>query len=180
VSDTPPEILDEMPELADYVAIEDGTANECDICGRSDFKNERGLRRHLSIAHGQKTDATDKAPKLPGTSKRTTNLEKELLELFGMVVTVLMFVSPLDAMVLAQPDPMTGVSLAERNAKAWAKLAAKTPWLAAAISNLSTASVYSEVVMAGIATAIPIMANHNMIPAGLGAFASQAQFGDNE
>lgn len=155
---------DDLPPMDDPSA-EEADELQCGLCQRNDFKNLRGLRRHLSVTHGEVLE-----PMTPtGTAPRTSpvkrggkkSLEKEIqdtLTFIGMSLSI-----------INQRDGMIVVSGAHDFAIAWNELAQRNPKVHAAISSLTQSTSYAQVIMATMAIAVPIMGNHGMLPAAIAA-----------
>lgn len=133
----------------------------CLECGREDFKNARGLSRHRSIAHGIKSAKADQAPRSAGSSARATKLDKELTEMFMLIGMLVSAVNQYDGMVILQN--------ADTTAQAWAQLARTDKRIANVLDKLISTTAYSGVILATIKMAVPILANHGVVPPELGA-----------
>jgi hypothetical protein len=65
-------------------AVATGDPLQCSHCDRSDFKNLRGLRLHQAKAHGIRS-TPDRAPNVPKTKTKVTDLKPKLEQMFGMM-----------------------------------------------------------------------------------------------
>lgn len=157
MSDSEPIVIDD----ADFTlpgADADADSLVCLDCGRDDFKNARGLSRHRSIAHGIKSQKADKAPR--SATARNTKLDKELTEMFMLIGMLVSTVNQYDGMVILQN--------ADTTAQAWAQLARTDKRIASMLDKLISTTAYSGVILATIRMAVPILANHGVIPPELG------------
>lgn len=149
--------LDDVPPVPDDEPSEPVNELECEYCGRSDFKNPAGLKRHITRTH---TGSSDSKPK--ATGGRSSNLEKELTEFFGFIAMLVSVANQYDGMVLMEGAP--------KLAAAWAHLARNNPTVNKVLKQLMTGSATGEVVLATMAVAIPIAANHNLLPSQAATF----------
>lgn len=148
----------EPTELTDLSFGPDPTDEEpenlvCDICSKT-LNSPRGLKRHRTVMHGL-GPAPDVEPKRAG-GKRATTLERDLKATLDGVATALLFVNTFDGQIVAQHS--------DKLASSWARLAAKNAGVRRVLTALTTGSAYGEVVIATLLVAIPILANHKLIP----------------
>lgn len=130
----------------------------CSECGRDDFKNARGLSRHMSVTHGIKREKDDSKP----TSLRRGNLEKELTEFFMMIAMMVSMVNPTDGSIVG--------GNAERLAHAYANLARQNKAFRNFLEGMMKTGAMGEVFTATLFTALPILGNHGKLPAEVMAF----------
>lgn len=136
--------------------VEDGF--KCPECDKS-VPTQRGLNIHLSRMHDigpQKADA-----KPASATARRTNLERELVNFFQFIGLAVSAANAKDGQIV--------FANADQLAKAWSNLAKNNKKVEKALLSLMQTSAFGEVFMAMAAVAIPIMANHDMLPGGLGA-----------
>lgn len=133
----------------------------CSECGRDDFKNARGLSRHRSIAHNIKSAKADQAPRSVSGGGRTPKLDKELTEMVTYIGMMVMIFNQFDGMVVMQN--------AESTASAWAQLARTDKNVANVLNKLITGTAYSGVILATVKMAVPILANHGVVPPEFGS-----------
>ena len=108
-------------------------------------KNSRGLKRHVTMAHGERTDA---APK----SSRQPKLEKSLYEFYVLVGTTITLIN--------QDDGRLIIENAENCARAMDKLAAENPAVRKALTKLMTGSAVGGVIIAHAPIIMGLAVNH--------------------
>lgn len=153
------ETLDAFPEevtnMIDNLPDEDF---RCDICGQQ-AKNARGLKMHKSRSHG----SGDKIPSsMRKQTKSSAELNRDLEAILGALGTGVGILNEADGVAILEGTPKLALALTH--------LAEKNPKVRAFLTNMSTGFVYSELLVAVVAIAIPIMANHNLLPAHTGSF----------
>lgn len=149
-------------DLGESVSSDDSLT--CELCGKS-VNTSRGLKIHMARVHDISSAKADGTPK--SLRGKPTNLEKELTEFFMMIAMVVTMVNPTDGTIIG--------ANASRNAVAWSHLAQQNKAVRSFLTKLMTTSAFGEVVMAGVFTAIPILANHQKVPPELaGLFAGFA------
>src|SRR5258708_13617508 len=144
---------------SDLVFIEESNSShpdgefQCPGCERSDYKSERGMRKHATQANGITVEASeDSTPR--GSEPRRSKLKPKLESLFiglGMIVTF----------KCEQCGTWIG-SQATANAEAWDKLARENPAVRRAIERFLVASAWGEVAMTTGMTLVPILQHHNI------------------
>lgn len=107
---------------------------------------------------GTTPDKPPAAPRAPGRPPRA-NLEKRLADQVTMLGVAVCVVN--------MDDGTAVISGAAQLAKALDHVAAENPKVLAALESFLTASAWSEVAFAVAAIALPIAANHNLVPQGL-------------
>lgn len=145
-------IVDELPDDLNVAPDLTGERLFCEACGKTGFKNQRGLNLHTAKMHGF---GADKKPTVR-KSKKSDELRSDLEVTFAML-----------AMGVAAWNPDDGAVVMEgstRLAKALVHASEKNPKLRKVLENMTTGFAYSELVAACMAIAIPIMANHGMLP----------------
>lgn len=146
--------LDEIPETVSDVESPESGPLSCDLCGLVvKSGTERGLKRHMTIAHGTGGDRT---PDSAGR-KAKKSLEDDLgsmLNAFALAVSM-----------FNAADGMTVATHADSVARAWSNLAMKNPKVDRILRNMMGGVSYGEVVVATAMMVIPILANHGLLPA---------------
>jgi hypothetical protein len=125
----------------------------CPECNKT-VDTERGLKIHLSRVHGS-SDKADAKPRSIGVRK--ANLERQLVEFFTLVGMTVGFFNEYDGLIITQR--------AEQLGHAWSNLCKQNKHVEGFVTSLLQTSAVGEVLMATAMTAIPIMMNHEMIPA---------------
>lgn len=134
----------------------DGAGFQCPGCERSDFKSERGMRKHATQMHGISVEGSEDSTPTGATTKTTrkSSLQPKLEALFtslGMLVSFKCKVCGIDTIGKQAPAL----------AKAWDNLAKESPAVRKALNGLLTTSAWGEVAMATAMTIVPIMEHHN-------------------
>lgn len=116
----------------------------------------------VAVKRGRKPKADTAPAKGPGRpslkAKRTEHLT-QVLSLMGLGLTM----APYDG---AAQDGLIVLAGATGMADAIASAAETSPALAKAIDSLIRTSAYGQIAAAGLAIALPILANHRVVPAG--------------
>ena len=141
-------------EPSSNVASSDGF--QCPGCDRSDFKSERGMRKHATQMHGITVEGTEDSTPEGSTTKRTrkSNLQPKLEALFlsiGMIVSFKCAFCGTE--IIGKQAPAL--------AKAWDNLAKENPAVRVALNKLLATSAWGEVAMVTAMTIIPIAEHHN-------------------
>jgi hypothetical protein len=113
---------------------------------------------------GKETRAkvTPPEPEAPTPKRRAAPLEPQLKEFFAGITIAVGLFDTYDAQVLArQTDALAG---------AYARLARENATVDRVLRGILQGSTYSEVIMVTAATAVPILAHHDLLPTQLTGF----------
>ena len=142
--------------MSDLIFTEDSDPEiegefQCPGCNRSDFKSERGMRKHCTQAHPEiELEKSSTKTSTPRKSKLLPKLEDFFLGI-GMLVNFKCDVC----------GTWIG-SQARVNAEAWDKLARESPAVRRGLERFLTTSAWGGVAMATGMTLLPIMEHHNI------------------
>jgi len=130
---------------------------QCPGCDRSNFKSERGMRKHATQVHGISVEGSEDSTPTGATTRTTrkSSLQPKLEALFtslGMLVSFKCAVCGIDT--IGKQAPIL--------AKAWDNLAKENPAVRKALNSLLATSAWGEVAMVTAMTIIPIMDHHNV------------------
>lgn len=155
VDELPPDLTAQSGVPAD---LADSSLVYCEVCGKDDFKNARGLKLHMSRMHGM---GADKTPS--GQSKKKSKATETLRQ----DVEMLLMAMGIGVAALNEEDGATVIKGSPNLAKALANASEKNPKLRSFLEKLTTGAAYTELVIAVSAIVLPILANHNLLPAKL-------------
>ncbi len=148
-----PKDLDDTSGFGDLV---------CEICGRTNFKNERGLKLHRAKTHGSGGDKVPSQARRKGKATRELQQDVEtFLTSLGIAVTM---ANANDGAAIINGTP--GL------ASALANIAERNPKVRAVLESMTQGFAYSELVTASAVIIIPIMANHGLLPERFGMAAA--------
>lgn len=150
-------IVDELPPglLTAAVGSEEDGELFCDICGSvpPNVKTKRGLALHKGRIHG----ASDRVPAAKKRAKRgSEELRHDLETLIGALSVGVSVANARDGQIIANGN--------EKLCAALVKTSEKNPKLRKFLENLTSGFAYSELSIAVAAIALPIMANHGLLP----------------
>lgn len=125
----------------------------CEVCGKPLIYGGRGRKPTRCDEH--------KRNKATGGGTRRSNsklgaLEANLKSNFSTIGTMVFMVNQFDGQVILERS--------EDLAKSLVAVAEQNPKVRQALENMMTASAWSQVVMVGASIAIPIAANHGLLP----------------
>jgi hypothetical protein len=139
----------------------DTSALVCPDCGRTDFKNERGLKKHITQIHVNGGGGTDKAPRVPRGAKQT-DLAPRLAQLLGMMGMAWMMVDQqCGTVALKQAEPI---------AKALDHLSQQNESVRKVLEGITKTGPYAELTAAAGPLVLAVLIHHTrLIPPGLAA-----------
>jgi hypothetical protein len=124
---------------------------QCPGCDRSDFKSERGMRKHCTQAHPE-IDLGESTKK--SSSPRKSRLLPKLEDFFLGVGMLLSF-------KCQECGTWVGTQ-AKTNAEAWDKLAKESPTVRKGLERFLTTSAWGGVAITTGMTLLPILEHHNI------------------
>lgn len=134
-----------------------GKELECRTCGDT-FTVEAGRKGRPPTQCDNCKGKKDSAPKAkPGAKSGIAKLEESLATQLIGIGTILAIFQPFDGIVISGNAPDTAAALA--------KLAERDPKVRKALERFVSSTSYGELAFVVLATVVPILANHGVVPA---------------